>query len=110
MKDKVQKAEKPKKQYYKGEIFVKIMAGILAVMMVAAVATTLIVARINYKCNHCSVKPRKREIAVTYKRRNIKHYKQLKHKRRAPDDPHKSSCKPSKRKKLRHRTHRHYHA
>ncbi len=44
MKDKVQKAEKPKKQYYKGEIFVKIMAGILAVLMVAGTGVTLVYA------------------------------------------------------------------
>lgn len=39
-KDKVKSKEK--KQYDKGQVFVKIMAGILAVMMIMSVAATLI--------------------------------------------------------------------
>ena len=46
MKNKSQNNEKPKKQYYKGEIFVKIMAGILAVLMVAGTGITLVYALI----------------------------------------------------------------
>ena len=44
MKNKQQNQEKPKKQNYKGEIFVKIMAGILAVLMVAGTGITLVYA------------------------------------------------------------------
>ena len=44
MKNKQQNKEKPKKQNYKGEIFVKIMAGILAVLMVAGTGITLVYA------------------------------------------------------------------
>ena len=39
MKDKSQS-----KQHYKGEIFVKIMAGILAILMVAGTCITLVYA------------------------------------------------------------------
>ena len=44
MKNKQQGNEKPKRQNYKGEIFVKIMAGFLAVLMVAGTSITLIYA------------------------------------------------------------------
>ena len=38
--------EQPKKQHDKGEIFVKIMAGILAVLMIAGTGVTLVYALI----------------------------------------------------------------
>ncbi len=42
-KDKEQKVKnKEKKQFDRGQIFVKVMAGILAVMMILATAATLI--------------------------------------------------------------------
>ena len=43
MKEKKQKKENTKKhQNYKGEVFVKIMAGFLAILMVAGTAVTLV--------------------------------------------------------------------
>ena len=46
MKNKEQKKKIPKKQYDKGQVFVKIMAGLLAVLMLAGTAITLIYALI----------------------------------------------------------------
>lgn len=44
MKKKEQKEKAPKRQYDKGQIFVKIMAGVLALLMVAGTGVTLIYA------------------------------------------------------------------
>lgn len=44
MKKKEEKVKKAKRQYDKGEIFVKIMAGILALLMVAGTGITLVYA------------------------------------------------------------------
>lgn len=44
MKKKEQKMKITKKQYDKGQVFVKIMAGILAILMVAGTGITLIYA------------------------------------------------------------------
>lgn len=44
MKKKDPKMKKQKRQYDKGQVFVKIMAGILAVLMVAGTGITLIYA------------------------------------------------------------------
>lgn len=44
MKKKDKKMKTPKRQYDKGQVFVKIMAGILAVLMVAGTGITLIYA------------------------------------------------------------------
>lgn len=44
MKKKDPKMKTQKKQYDKGQVFVKIMAGILAVLMVAGTGITLIYA------------------------------------------------------------------
>lgn len=46
MKNKEQKKKIPKKQHDKGQVFVKIMAGLLAVLMLAGTAITLIYALI----------------------------------------------------------------
>lgn len=46
-KKKVHTAEQ--KKYDRGQIFVKVIAGILAIMMVAAVAASLIVSLMNIK-------------------------------------------------------------
>jgi hypothetical protein len=46
MKKKEQKVKTPKKQYDKGEVFVKIMAGFLALLMVAGTGVTLVYALI----------------------------------------------------------------
>ncbi len=43
-KEEKVKVKKPKRQYDKGEIFVKIMAGILALLMVAGTGITLVYA------------------------------------------------------------------
>lgn len=44
MKKKDKKMKTSKRQYDKGQVFVKIMAGILAVLMVAGTGITLIYA------------------------------------------------------------------
>lgn len=44
MKKKDKKVKTSKKQYDKGQVFVKIMAGILAILMVAGTGITLIYA------------------------------------------------------------------
>ena len=44
MKNKEQDVKKEKNQYYKGQIFVKIMAAILAILMVAGTCITLVYA------------------------------------------------------------------
>ena len=44
MKKKEEKVKTAKRQYDKGEIFVKIMAGILALLMVAGTGITLVYA------------------------------------------------------------------
>lgn len=44
MKKKEQKEKAPKRQYDKGQIFVKIMAGVLALLMVAGTGVTLVYA------------------------------------------------------------------
>ena len=44
MKSKQQKSEKLKRPNYKGEIFVKLMAGLLALLMVAGTGITLVYA------------------------------------------------------------------
>ena len=44
MKKKEEKVKAPKRQYDKGQIFVKIMAGILALLMVAGTGITLVYA------------------------------------------------------------------
>ena len=44
MKNKQQKSEKSKRPNYKGEIFVKLMAGLLAFLMVAATGISLVYA------------------------------------------------------------------
>lgn len=44
MKKKEQKIKASKKQYDKGQVFVKIMAGILAVLMVSGTGVTLVYA------------------------------------------------------------------
>jgi hypothetical protein len=44
MKNKEQKVKTSKSQYDKGQVFVKIMAGVLAVLMVAGTGVTLIYA------------------------------------------------------------------
>ncbi len=44
MKKKEQKKQKEKRQYDKGQLFVKIMAGLLAILMVAGTFITLIYA------------------------------------------------------------------
>ena len=44
MKKKEQKEQKAKRQYDRGQIFVKIMAGFLAILMVAGTFITLIYA------------------------------------------------------------------
>ena len=46
MKKNIQKPEIGKKKYQKGEIFVKVMAGVLAIMMMAGTIITLIYALI----------------------------------------------------------------
>lgn len=44
MKKKEEKVKTAKRQYDKGEIFVKIMAGVLALLMVAGTGVTLVYA------------------------------------------------------------------
>ena len=44
MKNKQQKSQTAKRQNYKGEIFVKLMAGLLALLMVAGTGITLVYA------------------------------------------------------------------
>lgn len=44
MKKKEEKVKTDKKQYDKGQIFVKIMAGVLALLMVAGTGITLVYA------------------------------------------------------------------
>ena len=44
MKKKEEKVKTAKKQYDKGQIFVKIMAGVLALLMVAGTGITLVYA------------------------------------------------------------------
>lgn len=44
MKKKEKKIKETKRQYDKGEIFVKIMAGVLALLMVAGTGITLVYA------------------------------------------------------------------
>lgn len=44
MKKKEQKAKTSKRQHDKGQVFVKIMAGVLALLMVAGTAVTFIYA------------------------------------------------------------------
>lgn len=46
MKKKEQKIKTPKKQYDKGQVFVKVMAGILTVLMLAGTVITLVYALI----------------------------------------------------------------
>lgn len=46
MKKKEEKVKTTKRQYDKGQIFVKIMAGILALLMVAGTGITLVYALI----------------------------------------------------------------
>lgn len=44
MKKKDKKMKEPKRQYDKGQVFVKIMAGVLAVLMIAGTGITLVYA------------------------------------------------------------------
>ena len=44
MKNKLEKPEKKHRNYDKGQIFIKIVAGILAVLMVVGISGTLIFA------------------------------------------------------------------
>lgn len=44
MKKKEQKVKTSKRQYDKGQVFVKVMAGILAVLMLAGTGITLVYA------------------------------------------------------------------
>ena len=46
MKKQKTEAEKKQKHYDKGQIFVKVMAGILAILMVAGTVATLVFALI----------------------------------------------------------------
>ena len=46
MKKKEQKIKTSKRQYDKGQVFVKIMAGVLAVLMLAGTVITLVYALI----------------------------------------------------------------
>ena len=48
-KDKKSQARKEQAKYERGQIFVKVVAGILAIMMVVAVAASLIVSLMNIK-------------------------------------------------------------